>query len=276
MLTEALKTSEKANYKHCTGLIYNGLGLVSISLKEYDKAISFFEKARAICKEIGDISNEAGITLNIANCYAEQNEFGKAREFYEDNLATLLKVNDSSQIVLAYINLAIVNRNLGDIRASFNYLDKALNFLESYRNQSLLCTTMIEVGTSYLQSGNLTMARKYLEQSLGISTGTLSMTNSMEALSRLAEVAEKEGNYSLAYLYYKKYTVLKDSVMNDETRKSIDEIRWQYDIQKRDYENQLLNKKYEIKKRQNLTLGVVFASFFIVVLLHRNPDLAFS
>lgn len=266
-LTEALKVAEKVNYKHSIGLIYNGLGLVSISLKKYDKAIDYFEKAKIICKELGDVSNEAGINLNIANCYAETRNFNRAKGYYEDNLKNLQIINDSGQIVLAYINLAIVNRNLGNTHESFLYLDKASQLLKTFKNQSLLCTTLLEVGTTWLETGNLPLAKKFLAQSLAISTGTISRTNSMEALSRLSDIAGKEGNFRLAYDYFKHYDLLKDSVMNDETRKSIAEIQLKYDIQKKEYENELLGKKYEIQRRKSVTLGIIFGSFFIVVLL---------
>jgi tetratricopeptide (TPR) repeat protein/DNA-binding CsgD family transcriptional regulator len=266
-LTEALKSSEKAGYKHVTGLIYNGLGLVSISLKEYDKAISYFGKAWQICKETGDLSNEAGISLNIASCYAELQDYSRARDYYQSNLNTLLTLKDTTQIVLAYINLGIVNRSLGDFRESYRNLGRALACFSTFKNQSLLCTTLLEIGTLYLDQGNLSMARKVLRQALGISTGTLSKTNSMEALSRLSAIEEKEGNYALSLEYFKRYTLIKDSVMNDETRKSIAEIRLKSEVQKKEFENELLNKKYEIQKRKNLNLGIILGSVIIGILL---------
>jgi tetratricopeptide (TPR) repeat protein len=266
-LTDALKISERIRYRHVTGLVYNGLGLVSVSMKEYDKAIEYFKNAREICREIGDYPNEAGISLNIASCYADLNEFEKAKEYYLDNLNTLEKINDTAQIVLAYINLAIVDRSLGDFGESFSYLDRAQSLLKVYENQSLLSTTMLETGTTYLETGNLAKAKEYLSKSLRLSSGTLSKSNSMEALSRLSQVEDKLGNPALALKYYKQYAVVKDSIMNDQTRRSVEEIQWKYDLQKKEYDNELLSKKLEIRKRQNISLGILFGSFAIVAIL---------
>jgi tetratricopeptide (TPR) repeat protein len=263
-LTSALKSSEKAGYKHCTGLIYNGFGLVSISMHEYDKAITWFRKAKEICHETGDTSNEAGISLNIANCYAEISDFVSARDFYQENLDVLRKTGDTAQIVLACINLATVNRNLGDLRASFRYLEEATMLLARVPDQSLLCTALLETGSTYLAAGNLALARDYFNRGLATAAGTLSKSNSMEALSRLASVEEREGNWRGAYDYFRRYTVIKDSVMNDETRRSIAEIRLKADVQKQQYENELLGRRFEIQKRRTQNLWFLFGAFFLL------------
>jgi tetratricopeptide (TPR) repeat protein len=266
-LTEALKSAEKAGDKHATGLIYNGLGLVNISLNKPALAIGYFQKAVSLCRETGDLTNEAGISLNIANCYAESGEYYKALEFYSENLRVLQHINDSSQIILAFINLGMVNRQLRRHDESFRFLELAINSLNKFPNQSLLCTALLEKGNTSLAAGKPEDAWIFFQQSLDISSGTLARSNRMEALSGLASVAESEGNFRQALEYFRLFTKVKDSIMNDETRRSISEIQMKNDIQRKEYENRLITGKYELQRKRSLNIGILSGSLIIFLLL---------
>jgi tetratricopeptide (TPR) repeat protein len=266
-LTEALKAAEKSGDKHATGLIYNGLGLVNISLNKPGPAIDYFQKAERLCRETGDLTNEAGISLNIANCYAESGEYHKALEYYGENLRVLQRINDSSQIILAWLNLSIVNRQMENYDESFNCLDQALSCLDKFPDQSLLCTTLLEKGNTLLAAGKPEEARKFFQQSLDISSGTLARSNRMEAFSGLAGIAESEGNYRQALTYFRLFTEVKDSIMNDETRRSISEIQMKSEIQRKEYENRLISGKYELQRKRSLNIGVLSGSFSLILLL---------
>jgi len=263
-LTRALHFAEQAGDRNVTGLIYNGLGLVSISMKKIDQALGYFRNAKQYCIESGDQSNETGITLNIANCYAELRDYRTAREYY---LEIQDQLKDTAQIILGMINLAIVNRQLGELEPAFRYLNQAIGLLADYDDLSLLSTAQLELGTTWMASGRPGEARKYLEQSLANAKGTLALTNTMEALSRLSQVNEQQGRYPEALLLYKEYTALKDSVMNDETRKSIREIQLKSDVQRKELQNQLLAQKYDMQKRRSLVIGILSGAFSIIVLL---------
>jgi len=265
--TDALKTAENLQDKHMAGLIYNGLGIVNISLKEYDKAIKYFEQAKAICRQSGDLHNESGIDLNIANCYFEKKDYLKARNCYHNILQTFLRLKDSSQIVLAFVNLSNIGKNLNNTKEAYYYMDRAMEYLKTYNNQSLLSFAYLELGSLYYDSGKYPLAKKYLELSLKNSVGSESKSNSMQALQNLSMIEEKEGNCNLSLKYFRQYVSIKDSIMNDETHKKIADIQWKYDLQKKDYENEILQKKYEIKKRQNTIITLASTSIILLVLM---------
>jgi DNA-binding CsgD family transcriptional regulator len=205
--------------------------------------------------------------MNIANCYFEKKDFIKARNYYQRILKTFYQLKDSSQIVLAYINLGNISSNLDNGKEAFYYFNRATELLQTYKNQSFLSTTYLELGSLYYKLENNAMARKYLELCLQNSSGNESKSNSMQALQHLSMIEEKEGNSSMAFHYFKQYISIKDSIMNDETHKKIAEIQWKYDFHKKVYENELLQKKYEIKKRQNTIIALASASVILVVLM---------
>jgi len=266
-LTDAMQSAELAGDRHTEGLVCNGLGLVNISLGKPDKAIEYFRKAHRLCIVTGDLPNAAGISLNIANCYVEKGDYAKAKEFYNENLATVMKVNDTSQIILAFINLSTVNRYLHQGDEALKRVNQALNILAVFPDTSLLCTALLEKGSVYNLKGDYRSAKEYYTKSLGLSKGTLARTNAMEAISRLSEMAEQENNFALALQLHKKYDLIRDSVMNDETRKSISEIQLKADVQKKSYENRLLTNKIDIQRKRNIILAVISVLVILVALL---------
>jgi DNA-binding CsgD family transcriptional regulator len=60
---------------------------------------------------------------------------------------------------------------------------------------------------------------------------------------------------------------VKDSIMNDETRRSISEIQMKNDIQKKEYENKLITGKYDLQRKRSLNIGILSGSFSMILLL---------
>lgn len=277
-LVKALEKAERAGYWHMKGLIHNGLGLVSISMKKQKEAIAHFQKALEICRQSRDTINMAGISMNIAGAWAELQEFEKAKAAYTRNLLLIRKTGDTSQIILALINLGIVNRHLGRTDDSFVNLEAAFDLLKYYPDRSLFGTALLEMGSVNLAEGNLRLAAEYFRQTIRQSAGTLNRSNTMEALARLSAVEEKLGNDGIALQYFRQYTLIKDSVMNDETRRSIAEIQFRYDLQKKEYDNELLRSRIlQQRKRAQFTwllLGFILVVVLLIALLfwlsHKN------
>ena len=266
-LCRALEYAEKSGDSHGKGLVYNGLGLISVSMKKYDQALDYFSKARIACQASGDRMNEAGITLNIANCYAEVKEFRTAREYYHENLDTQLQLQDTAQMILGMINLAIVNRYMEEPDSSFKSLKEAFRLLSFYPDQSLLSTAQLEMGSLFTLKGELKKAEEYFELSLSNASGTLWQSNAMEAYLRMSQIHEKERNFGQSLAQYKKYTAMKDSVMNDESRKSIAEIQLKFDVQRKELQNQLLSQKIALQQRRTTIMIIGVSAISIIFLL---------
>ncbi len=264
---DALKIFEKYNDTKNIAIVYNGLGLIYFNLKDNEKAISYFIKAVNYFKKQGELHKVAIVSQNIGNCYSEEKNYNKAIVYHQNALEAFRKINDSTQIISVFINLSIIYRNLGKYQDAFNYLNHAKDYSERMKNQRLLSITLQDIGSLYLETGNFTLSKKFLKQSLSIFSKVGNKKGKMDALFALSEIADREGNVTLSYKYYKDYVNLKDSVLDGETQKKIAELQGKYDFKKKEYEAELIHKKYEIKKRQNVILIISFISSVIIILL---------
>jgi ATP/maltotriose-dependent transcriptional regulator MalT len=83
----------------------------------------------------------------------------------------------------------------------------------------------------------------------------------------LSEIEEKAGNWERAFKLKTQYINARDSSLNGETQKKISELQMQYQVEKKDYEFRLLQRKYDLKKTQNTILVISLSTFFIIAFL---------
>jgi tetratricopeptide (TPR) repeat protein len=273
-LSEALKISEHLGNNKYTGLVENGLGLVYLSQKDYDNAIQYFKKAIKISNDFGETRNKGITNMNLGCCYMGKNELNNSLYYYENALKLLKKTDDSSTISSVFINIGNIYKEQNRVSDAFNYYNKALKYIKPEKDSKLVNIIFHNIGLLYINSNNIQLAKKYLLQSLDSFSKIRCRSAEMQAYLSLSGFEEKEGNWKQAHEYYKKYAGIKDSLTDGDIRKKISEFKWKYDFQKKKYEADLFNKKYETKRNQNIILIITFITFVLfVVLLGRNIQL---
>ena len=83
-------------------MVYNGLGLIFLIKKDFNKAIENFEK----CIEYDD--NEFTAYINLGNCYKQLENFDKAIEYYEKATTSPTKKHEALTILELFTVLTIM------------------------------------------------------------------------------------------------------------------------------------------------------------------------
>ncbi len=118
-LREAL-AAQKANPKDPE--VYNLLGLIYLSKKDYTKACQYFEKALKIDPNYSEALN------NLGSVYLLQRDLDKALVYFQKALKNPLY----QRPYLALTNLAYVYYLKGDEKKALFYLDQALHYNPRY------------------------------------------------------------------------------------------------------------------------------------------------
>jgi sensor histidine kinase YesM len=130
-----------------------------------------------------------------------------------------------------------------------------------------------EVGKAYLKLGKLKDAESYL---LHAATGFEEIgykEGAKESYELLSEVTLKEKDYNKALEYYKDFSRLKDSLLNEESVKQLTETEIKFETEKKDNEILLLNKDKQIEQSKieqqsrNVFLIALVAALLIVSIL---------
>lgn len=216
----SLELKEELNDKVGIVSSYNNLAINYNSLKNYEKALYYHHEA---LKNNKLLKNKKGIALNlgnIGNCYFYSKEYAKAIDYYKQSLEIREEIKDKKGMSVCYNNLASVYLKQKDFKSTRTNIDKAM-LINSEIN------AISELKDNYFTRSNL----NYEEES-----------------------------YKDAYVDYKKYIELRDSIFNQENEKKSTRAQIQYEFEKQqaineaEYEKQKLISVTEIE-RQNFLLN---------------------
>ncbi len=79
-LLQARKLNDYINDDYLTSLIFSGLGLVEIRLKDYNKALRYFEIGIAAAKRIESKDTKLALLANIGNTYVQTKRYADAEQ----------------------------------------------------------------------------------------------------------------------------------------------------------------------------------------------------
>lgn len=217
-MQKAKYIAEKSALRKPLLSIYNNYGVLKEMKKEYDSALFFYNKGLALKQRIKD---QVGIPYslnNIAGVFVLRKQFDKAEENYQKALEIRKKINDTVGIAENY-------SCLGDLNLTKNDFKKAINF--------------------YQKSTEITDKHKYI----GLSQDTY---------RKISECYEALNDYQNALLNFKKFSALKDSLVNQDTNSKIAELEVKFDTNEK--EKQLLQKQAEVEtSRIKFSVAIVFA-----------------
>jgi len=217
-MQKSKKIAEKNNLQKPLLSIYNNYGVLKEMKVEYDSALFYYEKGLALKQKIND---QVGIPYslnNIAGVFVLRKQFDKAEENYQKALEIRKKINDTVGIAENY-------SYLGDLHLMQKDFKKAIGF--------------------YQKSTEITDKHKYL----GLS---------QDSYRKISECYENLGEHQKALQNFKKFSALKDSLINQETNSKIAELEVKFDTNEK--EKQLLQKQAEVEtSRIKFSVAIVFA-----------------
>ena len=263
---------EEINDQEKCAKLYNNIGVIYQSQKNYTKAIDYFSKTQKIQEKLKDIN--IGITYtNIANSYLNLKNNEKAFNFYLKAKSSL-DINPNQRALGEWYNNfglyyketnnprnAIENWNLAI--ATFQNIDDKFGIQDSYYNLAQL----------NFEQNNLLDAISNANKSLQLATEIQVLEQKVLSEKLLSDIYQKQGNSNLSLFHLRNFTVLKDSLTNEENiRKSV-EVAMNYEFQKKQDEQKLLLK--EESKRNKLWLlfcGVLLLSLLGIGFLIYNRN----
>lgn len=209
--------------------IFNNIAAVKIQLKQYDKALEYYQNSLKINAEVGDKNIESSVNNNIGICYMEKKEYTLAQYYLEKSLDIRVALNDFRGIAQCYNNLG--------------------------KNNALM--------------GNTTIAKENLLKALEIGKKLGNKESKLNSLQSLTQLYQDTHDYQKAYSTLKEAEIIKDSLFNIESAKKIAqlEIQHQFDKQKKVFEIELKRRATEEQKKQLIYLIIALTLVFLLILL---------
>lgn len=217
------------------GICYTMLGGIASAEKKYDEALEHLKNAERILLESSNPDWLGNVYTEFAVMYLEMKEYKLATAYSRKGLRIYKAQNDPLGIAVSYQNLH---------RAHFYYWNpdgKVIN-----KNETLKAIGLTD------------SAYKAIE---GIESPEVLLNLHKSKTEYYAGLNE----YDSAYVYLTKYVLLNDSVHGVEKNRQLEELKLQYDVEKKEKENALLTAKSE--NRRLMTIIAFSVSGLLLVLL---------
>ncbi|MFY0629511.1 MAG: sensor histidine kinase [Flavobacteriaceae bacterium] len=203
------------NYKYLYKS-YNRLGLIQNDIQEYDKALSYHQKALNYLKKMDNKNNYYAISLNnIGLTYLEKKEYKKSIEYFNKSLSQNTERENFARTIA---NRALSQLYLNDTINVKKDLYKALYIRDSMHNKAGIVASNIYLSKYYAYIKDTIQAIQYSKEANVLA---YKIKNGSDYLNSLQLLADLDLKNSTKYL--ERYIQYDDSLSTVE-RKTLDKF----------------------------------------------------
>ncbi len=216
---EALKLQESVNDKRGISLSYNNIGTLYDKQGLKGKAIEYVKKSLKMDEEAGYTESAGACLLNLGFMYTETGDTVNARINFNKGLEIYEKSGNKDGIASCLLNLGFINYNKKNYTAALAYYEKSLAIRIEIGDKHGECNCLRNIGSIYFYTNNIKKATDYALRSWKIAKELNYPVNICDAAGLLYKIYKKEGKGTQALEMYEVYIAMRDSVMNEKTRK---------------------------------------------------------
>lgn len=300
---KALAIREKINDQFGIGISLNNIGNIYRNLAQDVKAIEYYLKSLEVCEKINDQDGVAYALKNAAIVYEYQGWYEKALEYQLRALAIREKLSpNSTQHGASLYNLGLVYHKMSKYDSAMLNLEKALKICQKEKYE-IEDEVLMEMGGVYFHQKNYPKALHYYQLALEkskqfekrrvlsdiltkitttyvrLSDGKLARENLKIHQKLLDTLDYKRGRIDYYYAQYetdslgndelsalrffKKYSLLKDSVLNETTSKEMKQAQNSIAVFQKESEIRLEQAKQDYQKIIWISLVIFLAASMV-------------
>lgn len=243
------------------------LGALNYYLNQFDAAIQYWEQAARFFEAKGPHSRLGTVFSNIGSVFSEMNRLDSAEAYHRRALAIHEKAQDRKGMAQVWNNLGVTNE----------YAGRFPEALRCYRKARLLCDNLGDTAGVVRAELNgatiLEYQHKYAEALAANRRALALVSHSGEkglyrlAFLNLAGLYNKMGRYREAYESLEKYHAYKDSLINEENTRYIQNLQIVHETEQKEKEIALLSRTSEAQAWRLKWQRLLTAGFLLIALL---------
>jgi class 3 adenylate cyclase/TPR repeat protein len=228
----------------------------------HEQALEAFEKSKIIFDNINYREGAGYAGINIAELYLKKNDPPAALVALKESMTHFDKTDSNIANSLVMMGRAYVQMNQLK-EAEQHYLD-AIEIAEQNDSKMEASKAYIELGALYRRNQNFPKALEQYEKGLELTAITQVFKDKRDIFEGLAKVYSQIGDYEKAFTYQKQFSDIRESLRSGDYEKTLGNLRFQFDIENKEKEIELLNAENEIKA-VDLERAAISKKFFLAV-----------
>lgn len=286
----ALKMAEQTADHYMMGNTLSNISNIYLVQKNPRKALDYAFKGLEIRKKLKDkevvtVDRETGRSFSlIGNIYTEMKDTLRSREYFLKALPLLERAGDHDALAILYTYMSMAYPPLSS--ENMRYALKAEQLWEEVNpmhsdavnnlgNLGMIYLDKVRKGPASLslslKNGYLGKSENYLRKAIRLSgqKGEVGMESYYKGI--LAELLAMKGDYKNAYLNFRDFQGVQDSLYSQENKNNIAELEGRREIELRDKQIEINRLELQARKRQQIGLLTGLGLIVLIVgLLYRQ------
>ncbi|RYF97243.1 MAG: tetratricopeptide repeat protein, partial [Chitinophagaceae bacterium] len=268
-LQRAAKMYEAQKKSNELARVYNSIGAAYLPHQEHHAdALNYLDKAIAIYNSQDNKQLLPNSVMNKALLYKRMDSVGASLRYFNEAIGLFKKYAPENKQLEARIY-----GGLGDAYIEFSpeslkavgftgekydtavfYVRKALDAFTALGSEDGRTANYRRLGSIYLGQKKYALALENSRMAKQIAERGGFLAMKADATMDIASIYAAMGRYDSAFVYHRQYSVLNDSLLNDETERLLIEKEMQYNFDKKEdslhFQNELLSESNELSKLQ--------------------------
>lgn len=266
---QSLKLAEKTKDKLRILTVLNNIGGVYFEKPAtHDKALFYFLKSLSLNEQVNDSQTFGTAAANLGEIYFVRNNDSLALLYFNKAAKAF---NNSENSPYAYNNLGKVYNRKSNFDLAFSYHNKALAIAEKLNGSLDIVQSLIGLAKTNISKKDFSNALIYLKKAEKISYKHNFSGELKSVYESFSNAYNLLNDYKNAYVYQYKFSAIKDTLYNIETDRKLGSLQFDFDIQKKQSEVDLLTKDNELQevdiKRQKFAKNAFLVGLFLILMI---------
>ena len=246
---ESLKVSEELGVKLRIATALNNIGAVYFNkAATHDKALAYYLQALPLSEEIGDLDAIGTSAVNLGEIYLEKEKLDSALFYFRKALDAYESSGGNSAYAL---------NNIGKVYSAKGDYEEAMKFHQDAYDRARRVDGKLEMTQALIGQANTLRAWGRPGTALSKLTEAQSLAREIGSYYELEATYEglaatyaDMGDYQRAFQYGSLLNGIRDTLYDIEDDKRMESLLFQFEIEKKESEIELLNRDNELKEAQ--------------------------
>ena len=245
----SLRFAEQSNNKERIFSALVNIGATYALKKEtYDKALEYYLRALPITEQLKDVNGMGTTAVNIGEVYSNQGNSDPALQYFQQSIRVYEKAKDDVHIPYAYNAIAKEYKKKGRYDLALEFHQKALNKSEKTDNKLYMIHSLIGLASTYTAEGKPAEAVTYYRRAEVLGREIIALDELKDVYLGLSTSYASLRQFDQAFAYQSLYSGAKDTLYNIATDKKLASMEFDFNLQKKQGEINLLTKDKALKE----------------------------
>ncbi|MBK7666317.1 MAG: tetratricopeptide repeat protein [Sphingobacteriaceae bacterium] len=268
---QSLKLLEELGDKKGVAQAINNIALIYDDLGDFNKGMEYHLKSLKIREEISHKKGIAESLNNIGYMYFTKGDSEKAMEYYLRALKIYEDVKSNSGISSMYGNIGSVYERKGDFSSALQYYEKNIKIDEEIGDKHGVSVMLKRMSSSYFHLKDYNKALQLALRSMKISQELGYPESLKSGANILYKIYKAKGDSKNAFLNYKLFNRMQDSLNNQEIQKASIRSQFKIEYDRKEKQARLEQEKKDLisaeEKQKQIMIRNSFIGGFSMVLI---------